>query len=109
MMFPHDGKIVIIDQLTYYEKRTSSTPNCVLPFVGSHTEVITSFTEAGPGIFKTSSLLGTYHSDPPLIEATPATPICMMSSLNTPQPQELVPETPSVVATDSTFLPYTIT
>ena len=31
MMSPHDGKIITIDQLTYYEKRTTTTPDGVLP------------------------------------------------------------------------------
>jgi len=39
MMFPHDGKVITIDQLMYYEKTTSPTPDGALPSVSQ--EVVT--------------------------------------------------------------------
>jgi len=43
MMFPHDGKFITIDKLTYYEKKTSPTPIGVFPLLSQ--EVVTTYTE----------------------------------------------------------------
>lgn len=80
----------------------------MLPFVGSHRELVTNFTEAVPGMFNPSSILGTYPGEPPLIEATRTTPMCMNRLSNTSHPQEPIPNTPNVVNTHLIFLPYTI-
>jgi len=71
MMFPHDGKIITVDQLTYYKKKTSNTPNGMLPFVGSSPKLITTYIEHRPGLFKPSTLLVTYPRDLPLLEVSP--------------------------------------
>lgn len=44
-MFPCDGKIVTVDQLTYYEKKISTTHDGVLDFIGSSLDLISTFTE----------------------------------------------------------------
>lgn len=84
MMFPHRGNIVTMDKLICFEKKTSTNPDSVLPFVVSHKELVPYFTQVGLGMFKESSLLDTYPGYPPLIELAPATPVCMMSLSNTP-------------------------
>lgn len=86
MIFPHDRKIVTIDQLTYYEKKTLTALDGVLPFVRS--SLITTYTEFKPAQFKPSTLLKTYPVDPPVIEDTPpatGAPVCMFSSSNSHQ------------------------
>jgi len=85
MMFPYKGKIITFDQLTYYEKQTPTTPKGVLPLITSHSELIPSYTEASPGIFKASSLLGTHPREPSLIEHVPIALVCMMNSSNATQ------------------------
>lgn len=67
IMFPHHTKIITIEQLTYYDKNTSNTPDSVLPFIGSSPELITTVTEHGPELFKPSTLLGTYPRGTPLL------------------------------------------
>lgn len=82
MMFPHDGKMITIDQLTYYEKKTLTTPDGVLPFIGSSPELVTTYTEFGPIQFEPATLLRTFPGDPLVIEDTPpdtGAPMCMMS------------------------------
>jgi len=57
MMFPHDGKIITIVQLTYCDKKTLTSPNDVLPFVISSPKLITTYTEFGPRKFESYTLL----------------------------------------------------
>jgi len=64
-MFPHDGKIVIVYQFTYYEKKTLTASNGVLLFIGSSPVLITTYIEFISRRFKPSILLGTYPIDPP--------------------------------------------
>lgn len=73
MIFPHGGKIFTINQLTYYEKKTLNSSDVVLPFVRSSPVLITTYTEFGPGQFKTATLLGTYPINPSMLEDTPLT------------------------------------
>jgi len=47
-MFPHEGKIITIDRLTYYEKETLPTPHAVIPLVSSSHELITTYTKLNP-------------------------------------------------------------
>jgi hypothetical protein len=64
IMFPHNGKIVTIDQVTHYEPNPSASLDNILPLI--HNDVYP-LVEMGPGIFKYPSLLGTYHGAPPLL------------------------------------------
>ena len=65
MMFPHNGKIITIDQVSHYEPNTSANIDNILPFVHTNHEAYP-LIEMGPEIFKDPSLLGTYHGAPPL-------------------------------------------
>lgn len=67
-MFPHDEKIITIDQLTYYEKNTLTPPNGVLTIITSSLKLVTNYSEFGPNKFIPSTLLGKFTRDPPLIE-----------------------------------------
>lgn len=87
MMFHHRGKIITIDPLTYYEKKTLPAPNSVLAFISSSYEWITTYTELILGQFQSETLLGTFSRDPPMIEdiyPTIGASLCMVTSSNTP-------------------------
>lgn len=88
MMFPCDEKIITIDQLTYYEKKTLTAPDGVLPFIRSSSELVTTYTEFIPDRFNASTTLRTFPGDPPMIEDIPLVSgalVFMMSSPNTHQ------------------------
>lgn len=104
--------IITIDQLTYYVKMTSLAPNDVLLLLSYSHEFITNYTKLNPGQFKPLTLLGTFSGDPPVIEEIPPNTrasMCMMTSSNTPQTQEPVPDTNKSVVTHPNFLPNSIT
>jgi len=65
-MFPLDGKVVTIYQLTFYEPRASEALENVLPHV-SESVVATPCKIGCPSIFKDSSLLGIYEGPAPMI------------------------------------------
>jgi hypothetical protein len=101
MMFPHNGKIVTIDQVSHYEPNPSSNLNNILPVIHTNQDTYP-LIEMGPGIFKDPSLLGTYHGAPPLLH--PANQVCIISSngshtedASPPQEASVIPDV-SIVA-----------
>jgi hypothetical protein len=80
IMFPHNGKIVTIDQVTHYEPNPSASLDNILPLIHANHEVYP-LVEMGPGMFKDPSLLGTYHGAPPLL---PPNQVCVVTSNKTP-------------------------
>jgi len=60
MMFPYEGKVVTIEQLTYYEPRATTNLEKVCPTIGASQQTTPSYTELGPGVYKDSTLLGAY-------------------------------------------------
>jgi hypothetical protein len=100
MMFPHNGKIITIDQVSHYEPNPSSNIDNILPFVHTNSDTYP-LIEMGPRIFKDPSLLGTYHGAPPLIH--PPAQVCVISSNGTeigdtlpPNEASLMPDVPLV-------------
>jgi hypothetical protein len=79
IMFPHNGKIVTIDQVSHYEPNPSANLDNILPLIHTNQDVYP-LIEMGPGIFKDPSLLGTYHGAPPLL---PPSQVCVVSSKET--------------------------
>jgi hypothetical protein len=79
IMFPHNGKIVTIDQVSYYEPNPSINVDNILPLIHTNQEVYP-LVEMGPGIFKDPFLLGTYHGAPPLL---PPNKVCVVTSNKT--------------------------
>ena len=66
LSFPHNRKIVTINQLDYYNSDLHSPPTSNIPLVGKSTYV-----EVGASLFKDSSLMGTFTSlQPPAISST---------------------------------------
>jgi hypothetical protein len=80
MMFPHNRKIITIDQVSHYEPNHSSNIDNILPLVLTNSDAYP-LIEMGPGIFKDPSFLGTYHGSPPLIH--PLTQVYVVSSNGT--------------------------
>jgi len=77
MMFPHNGKIINIYQVSHYEPNPSSNIDNILPFVHTNSDAYP-LIEMGPEIFKDSLLLVTYHGAPLLIH--PSTQVCVIST-----------------------------
>jgi hypothetical protein len=101
MMFPHNGKIVTIDQVSHYEPNPSANLDNILPLIHTNQDAYP-LVEMGPRIFKDPSLLGTYHGAPPLLH--PANQVCIISSNGThtedalpPQEASVIPDVPIVI------------
>jgi hypothetical protein len=100
MMFPHNGKIMTIDQVSHYEPNPSAKLDNILPLIHTNQDAYP-LVEMGPGIFKDPSLLGTYNGAPPLLH--PANQVCVISSNGThtedahpPQEASVIPNVPTV-------------
>ena len=92
MMFPHEDRIITVDQLTHTEKHPLTNRDMVLPYVDTATDGLLRYQEYGPGQFKPSSVLGSFLGDPPIIpevspDATDAS-VCMMSTSSTEVSQD---------------------
>jgi hypothetical protein len=98
IMFPHNSKIVTIDQLSHYEHNPSANLDSILPLIHTNQDVYP-LVEMGPGIFKDPSLLGTYHGAPPLL---PPSQVCVVSSKETLQEDTHPPQEASVTPDVST-------
>jgi hypothetical protein len=101
IMFPHNGKIVTIDQVSHYEPNPSANLDNILPLIHTNKDAYP-LVEMGPGIFKDPALLGTYHGAPPLL---PPNHICVVSSNRThmedahpPQEASVIPDVSIVAA-----------
>jgi hypothetical protein len=93
MMFPHNGKIVTIDQVSYYEPNPSANIDNILPLIHTSHDAYP-LVEMGPGIFKDPSLLGTYHGAPPLLH--PSNQVCIVSSNKTHTETYIIYDVPLV-------------
>jgi hypothetical protein len=98
IMFPHNGKIVTIDQVSHYEPNPSANLDNILPLIHTNKDVYP-LLEMGPGIFKDPSLLGTYHGAPPLL---PPSQVCVVSSNETQKKDAYPPQEASVIPDVST-------
>jgi hypothetical protein len=95
MMFPHNGNIITIDQVSHYEPNPSANIDNILPFIHINFEAY-ALIEMGPRIFKDSSLLGTYHGAPLLIH--PSNHVCVISSKRTDIEDTLPPNEASLIS-----------
>jgi hypothetical protein len=93
IMFPQNGKIVTVDQVTHYEPNPSASLDNILPLIQTNNDVYP-LVEMGPGIFKDPSLLGTYHGAPPLL---PPSQVCVVSSKKTQQEDVRPPQEVSAI------------
>ena len=80
MSFPHNGKIVTIDQLSYHESQSQTSPEMTTSSVANK-QTVDSLTSVSPGVYKDSSLLGTFPNlPPPPIPDPSSSNVCMMQS-----------------------------
>jgi hypothetical protein len=94
MMFPHNGKIITIDQVSHYEPNPSTNINNILPLVHTNPEAYP-LIKMGPRTFKDPSLLRTYHGAPPLLH--PSNQVCVVSSKGTDIEDTLPPREDSLI------------
>jgi hypothetical protein len=95
MMFPHNGKIITIDQVSHYEPDPSANIDNILPLIHMSHDAYP-LVKMGPGIFKDLSLLGTYHGAPPLLH--PSNQVCIVSSNGTHIEDTLPPTEASIIS-----------
>jgi hypothetical protein len=79
MIFPHNGKIVTIDQLTHHEPNQSRYIDNILPLIHASSN-ISPILEVGPGIFHNLSLMGSYQGTPPSPPTTRRTQFYVITS-----------------------------
>jgi hypothetical protein len=89
MMFPHNGKIITIDQVSNYEHSQSSNIDNILPLICTSYDTYP-LMDMGSRVFKDPSLLGAYHGEPLLIH--PSTQVCVISS-NRTETRDTIPPT----------------
>jgi hypothetical protein len=95
MMFPHNGKIITIDQVSHYKPNPSANIDNILPLIHRSHDAYP-LIEIGPEIFKDPSLLGTYHGAPPLLH--PSNQACVISSNITDIEDTLPPREASIIS-----------
>jgi hypothetical protein len=93
IMFPHNGKIVTIDQVSHYEPNPSANLDNIIPLLHSNKDAYP-LIEMGPGIFKDPALLGTYHGTPPHL---PPSQVCVVFSNKTQREDAHPPLEASVI------------
>jgi hypothetical protein len=93
IMFPHNGKILTIDQVSHYEPNPFANLDNILPLIHTNKDAYP-LVKMGPGIFKDQSLLGMYHGAPPLL---PPNQVCVISSNGTRMEDNLPPQEASVI------------
>jgi hypothetical protein len=95
IMFPHNGKIVTIDQVSHYEPNPFSKIDNILPLIHTSHDAYP-LIEMGLGIFKDPSLLGTYHGAPPLLHLS--NQVCTVSYIGTDIEDTLPPREASIIS-----------
>jgi hypothetical protein len=88
MMFPHNGNIITIDQVSHYEHNPSANIDKILSLIHTSHDAYP-LIKMGRGIFKDPSLLGTYHGAPLLLH--PSNQVCIVSSNGTHTEDTLPP------------------
>jgi hypothetical protein len=79
MMFPHNGKIITIDQITHYEPNLSANINNILPLVHVSSNDFP-VANIGLGFFQDPSMLGTCKGEPPFLNPSFSTQVSVVSS-----------------------------
>jgi hypothetical protein len=95
MMFPHNEKIITIDQFSHYEPNPSTNIDNILPLIHTSHDAYP-LIEMGPRIFKDPSLLGTYHGAPLLLH--PSNQVCVISSNGTKIEDTLPPREAPIIS-----------
>ena len=95
MMFPHDGNIVTMDQLTYHHPHGPTTTEIVIPTVHISINNITipSMMVFGPILFVDTSMMASFPSLPPSLASSETKYLCVISSNNSPPKPQPHPQT----------------
>ena len=100
IMFPHEGKIVMVDQLTYHDPQGLTTPANVIPTIttiepqgmNTHTNVVPTINtmvdntpaspllNAGPGLFTDTTMMAHFPLVSPPPTQNDTADLCMVSS-----------------------------
>jgi hypothetical protein len=96
MMFPHNEKIVTIDQLTHYEPNHSANIDNILPLVHVSPNDF-SVANIGPELFQDPSMLGTCQGAPPSLNPSFSAQVCVVSSKRTDTEDTLPPREASII------------
>jgi hypothetical protein len=86
MIFPHNGKLVTIDQLTYHDPQAQLHPDNVVSSLGGD-QTTTPINDLFPRVYKDSILLGAYYGPPLTVTAPSSSHVCMVSSNHGPTDQ----------------------
>ena len=72
MMFPHEGRVVKVDQLTYHDPNAPTAPKNVLPMIEQPVSDATTslVSSVGPGVYSDAPMTSTFQSIPPPSPAT---------------------------------------
>jgi len=79
MCSPHEWKTITIDQLTYYELASVTSPESIISLM-SDNESSTPCTNISIGVYKDSSLLGAFLGPPPPIFEPTSMSVCMLQA-----------------------------
>jgi hypothetical protein len=85
MLFPHNGKIITIDQITNQEPNQLGHIDNILPLVHSSTDLVP-IIDVKLGLFQYLSLMGTYQVFPNLNPTTTIVFIIMTNGEEMPNP-----------------------
>lgn len=59
MCFPHNGRIIIVDELKYYDPKSQTSPQSNISSMADN-KFVSSFTNVSPGVYKDSTLVCVY-------------------------------------------------
>jgi hypothetical protein len=97
MMFPHNGKIITIDQITHYEPNHSTNIDNILPIIHVSPKDFP-VTNIGPGLFQDPSMLGTCQGAPPFLNPSFLAQVCVVSYKGTNMEDTLPPREASIIS-----------
>ena len=78
-MFPFNGKVVSLDQLSYYNPNASANPENVFPMVNEINKK--PYVEIIPGVYKDFDLQRAYSGPPPIIPHPKKGLMCTMFTM----------------------------
>jgi len=77
MCSPHNGNIITIDHLTYYDPQSQTSPHTTISLISGN-KTITSLTDVSPRVYKDSIVLGAYYGPPPIHSEPSSSSVCML-------------------------------
>jgi hypothetical protein len=97
MMFPHNGKIITIDQITHYEPNHSANIDNILPLIHiSPNNFLVA--NRGPGLFQVPPMLDTCQGSQPFLNPSFSIQVCVVSSKGTDMEDSLPPREDSIIS-----------